>query len=295
MPNLSYRMAHVARRRYMHLDQEAHRRAAARARGNPPRDEQAVASAATLTNLLAVQRASFRPAQRPVVPRKAVPEVAALAEQLWSERKNEVPSWQRSKRAALRAQINEVARVHVQALVAEAEQQRSNLQSDADEWWRRLQAGDPQVTGSALERAFDPSPVPVMVAGLGADLARLRVMLPNPTAVLPPKLAHTTPTGRRSVRAWTKAEFDAAYRGALAAYLLATIRRAWAAAPSLRELTVRGQRTSDGTNGFLFEVTVSRDETGWDRDDKGLELLGREPRPLRTKASAQHPVLWPFS
>lgn len=294
MPS-AFRMAHVARRRYMYRDQQARRRAAARARGNPPRDEQAAASAAMLTKVLAVRRASFPSAQRPVVLRSAVPGAGVLAEQIWSRRKNEVPSWQGRKRAALRAQIAEAARAQAQALETQAEQQRARLQADADEWWRRLQAGDPQVTGSALERAFVSSPVPVIVAGLGANSARLRITLPDPNDVLPPKLAHVTPTGRRSVRAWTNAEFNAAYCEALAAFLLSTVRRTWAAVPAVRELTVRGQRVSDSAAGFLFEVTVSRDERNWDRDDTGTDLLGREPRPLRTKASAARPSLWPFS
>ena len=300
-----FRMAHVAARRFRYQDQNA-QRAAARVRarqaraqqdtrpvGGTPLAEQAVASAATISNLLGVQRVAFPEARRPVVPKPVAPEVAKLAAQIWLVRQYEVHRWQWRKRAALRLQVEQAARIRVQALVEQAEQQRARLQADADEWWRLLVAGDPHVVGAQLERAFYGSGVPVMVAGLGADSARLRISLPDPS-VLPAKRAHVTPTGRQSARAWTKTELDAAYRDVLAAHLLASIRRTWAAAPSLRELVVRGQRISDGAAGFLFEVTVNRDETGWNTDNKGIELLARGPRSLRTTASATRPVLWPF-
>jgi hypothetical protein len=258
-----------------------------------PLAAQAAASEATLSNLLGVQRVAFPRARRPLIPQPAATDAAKLAEQIWTARQSEVHRWQWRKRAALRAQVEEAARMRAQAMVTEAERQRARLQADADEWWRLLVAGDPHVVGVELERTFYGSGVPVMVTGLGANAARLRISLPDPS-VLPAKRAHVTPTGRQSARAWTKAELDVAYRDVLAAHLLATIRRTWAAAPSLRELTVRGQRTSDGAAGFLFEVTASRDEASWNTDDKGIELLGRGPRSLRTTASAARPVLWPF-
>jgi hypothetical protein len=80
----------------------------------------------------------------------------------------------------------------------------------------------------------------------------------------------------------------------LGAHLLATVREAWAVAPAVREVNVVGQRVADGRAGYLFSVTLGRDEFGWDDDTLGRRLLECGPKPLRVAGASREMQLWPF-
>lgn len=255
--------------------------------------EQADAFETLLARLMSVQRDKFAPAARPIIPDVPPVPVDPIRAQMWASRRREVAWWRRRARKELAAQVQLAAQAEARRQWEQADAQRAKLQSEADTWWQHLKDGVTAVVEQALVSAFSDNAAPVVIDKLTPTEAQLRVSLPPPE-VMPAKVAHVTPSGRRSARAWKKTEFEDAYQELLGAHLLATVREAWAVAPSLQELNVIGQRSTDGRQGFLFSVTLHRSDAAWEDDELGLSLLGRDPRPLRTAGRSKQIELWPF-
>jgi hypothetical protein len=249
-----------------------------------------MASDAIIADLMSVQRDKFAPASRPIVPSVQAVRHEPIRDSLWATRKREVRWWRRKARAALLAEVTAAARDEAQRRWRQADADRSQGQAEADTWWQRLKEGDAGTAQQALTAAFSDNAAPVSIGALTARSAQLRVSLPSPDE-LPDKVSHVTPSGRTSVRAWKKAEFDEAYQQLLGAHLLATIREAWAVAPAFTELTVTGARAPDGPAGYLVMVTVRREEGGWADDAQGLSLLSRSPKPFQVVGRSREIVL----
>ncbi len=255
--------------------------------------EQADASQTLLAELISARRDKFTPATRPVIPEVPPVPDEPIRTRMWAARRREVPWWRPRVRKELAAKVQAAAHAEAELQWQQADVQRARLQEDADRWWQQLNAGTPTVVEQALVATFADNAAPVAVDKLKPTEAQLRVSLPPPD-VMPAKVAHITPSGRRSVRAWKQAEFEAAYRALLGAHLLATVREAWAVGAPLTELNVIGQRSTDGRRGFLFSVTLQRTDGVWDDDGLGIALLERAPRPLRTSGRTRQIDLWPF-
>lgn len=233
------------------------------------RAAEAAASDGQLAALMAVQRARFAPAQRPVTADPPLVDPVPLERDEWRRRKGEAHVWQRGRRARLRAEVASHAQAVAAERYAQAYQEQRGQQANADRWWHALNAGEPAVVSAALTAAFADNPAPVEVIRAVGDEAALRVWLPG-IEVLPEKRATVTPTGRLSTKAWTKTGRNEAYAALLGAHLLATVREAWAVAPSPMRLRIGGVRqVSGGPVELLFEVAVGRCEGRWDDDQWG--------------------------
>jgi len=242
---------------------------------------------------MSVQRDKFTPAIRPVVPPVPAVPIEPIRRAMWAQRQREVPWWRPGARKELAKAVVAAAWEEARRQWEYGDAQRAHAQEQADTWWQQLNAGDVSVVIPTLTAAFSDNAAPVIIDKLTPTSAQLRVSMPGPD-VLPAKTAHVTPSGRSSVRAWTAAERDGAYRALLGAHLLATLREAWAVAPSLSEVNVVGQRAADARLGFLFSITAHRPDGGWEDDAKGLGLLDKGPRPLRRATRSGGLILWPF-
>jgi hypothetical protein len=258
------------------------------------RAQEAMESEDRLAWLMAVQRERFSPSQRPVIP---TPERAALSTVVgpeWRRRKRGVRFWNRTGRRELRAEVQRWAQQQVQVRHQEECRQAEVKQIEADAWWVALSEGQEAVTTAALQAAFADNTAQVAVMHAEGTEARLVLSVP-PISVLPAKKAHITPTGRLSSKAWTKTELNGVYVSLIGAHLLATLREAFAVAPSLQSIRVFGNRfEADETQSVLFAVDCDRAETTSDDDQVGETLLHNSPRSLRTSGRAGEVQPWPL-
>jgi hypothetical protein len=210
-----------------------------------------------LERLMGVGREKFVPLARPVVaaPRRLDAESISRAE--WKKRRREVSVWDRSGRAALKTSIRESVSMYVAAHARWDDRAAARQQAVADSWWQHLLSGEPQVLSSVLVAAFADNPAPVKVVEARGSNAVLLLYLPPPS-VLPERKANITPSGQLSTKAWTKTELNQVYAQLLAMHLLATLREAWAVAPSLQSIRVIGLGGPAAANGMIFDVTCNR-------------------------------------
>jgi len=103
-----------------------------------------------------------------------------------------------------------------------------------------------------------------------------------------------TPTGKPSVRKWTKSELNEAYADLLGAHTLATVREAWAVAPGLAKIRIMGMcRTPGMAKGLLFDVSVTRNCGNWLDDRWGRVVLDATPGGLTRVGRACEITSWP--
>jgi hypothetical protein len=246
-----------------------------------------------LAHLMAVQRERFAASTRPIVatPQRANLATAARAE--WRRRKGEIRPWRLTARRALRADVQSWAQQHVESTFQDGCRARDDQQALADTWWSALIEGREPVVTAALLAAFEDNPAPVAVVKAEGTAAQLVLVVP-PLSVLPAKKAHVTPSGRLSSKAWTKTELNAVYVSLIGAHLLATLREAFAVAPSLQSVRVLGSRfEDDGTQATLFDVTCDRTRAMSGDDETGQALLEDSPRGIRTRGRAGEVQAWP--
>ena len=246
-----------------------------------------------LGELMAVQRERFTPVERPIIaaPDPVDPHSFELDE--WKRRRSGVPFWQLRLRKQLRAECADTGRIHAGRAYAELLEQQRVLQSQSDAWWHSLLSGDPIVLEGVLTAAFADNAAPVSVLDARGDTAVLAVLLPG-ADVLPDKKPHVTPTGKLSVRKWTKSELNEAYADLLGAHALATIREAWSVAPGLATIRIIGICRAPGiAAGLLFDVTVTRSGGNWLDDRCGRVVLDASPGGLRRVGRACEITSWP--
>jgi hypothetical protein len=201
--------------------------------------------------------------------------------------------WQLGLRRQLHAECAATGRIHAARAFEELREQQRVLQSRSDAWWHSLLAGEPTVLHPVLTAAFADNAAPVSVLDARGDTAVLAVLLPG-TDVLPDKKPHVTPTGKPSVRKWTKSELNEAYADLLGAHALATIREAWAVAPRLAAIRIIGIRRAPGiADGLLFDVSVARNGGNWLDDRWGRVVLDSSPGGLKRVGRACEVVSWP--
>jgi hypothetical protein len=230
-----------------------------------------------LSELMAAQRERFTPVERPIIaaPEPVDPHPFELDE--WKRRRSTVPFWQLGLRRQLRAECTATGRIHAARAYEELQEQQRVLQSRSDAWWHSLLVGDPAVLHPVLTTAFGDNAAPVSVLDARGETAVLAVLLPG-IDVLPDKRPHVTPTGKPSVRKWTKSELHEAYADLLGAHTLATIREAWAVAPGLATIRIMGVCRAPGTaQGLLFDVSVTRNDGDWLDDRWGRVILDATP------------------
>lgn len=259
--------------------------------GTGVRAAEAVASHDRLSALMAVGRERFVPVQRPVVADPKPVDPAPLERQEWARRKKEIHFWQRAKRNQLRAEIRQRTQRQATYLLAQAQARQKEQQAEEDARWKALNRGNSGVLTAALKTVFASSPAPVSLIKAEGSAATLAVSLPGPD-VLPEKMAHVTPGGKLSSKAWPKTQLNEVYAELLGAYLLNTMRRAWSAAPSLTSVRLIGTRIRGETFDVLFDVDLERAAGAWENDKWGTHLLKDARWGLSRSGRAQEVHAW---
>lgn len=186
--------------------------------------------------ILNLHRADFPPSRRPVVPAPSIDENgirtrhenAALAG---------IGLFKREQRTAAKHQAQAWAEYEISTERTRLAQQQAYLQGQLDERWQQLCANEPAVVLATLEEAFEDNEAPAAAVGLHADELALVVLSP-PMEIVPERMPATTQAGNLTLRKLPKKERVSFYKLLVCGHLLATLREAFAVAPSLRSARV---------------------------------------------------------
>jgi hypothetical protein len=158
--------------------------------------------------------------------------------------------------AARRAAVGNISMLHIAARRAargaaeasareraERDQELENEkaaqhQELVDAAWDRLVGNDPVTVLTTLEEAFADNKAPAAPLDCYADGITLLMRLPLIDAVVPLYSPDQTPTGRPTIREYSKTERQDLYIGAMLSHAYATVAEAFAVAPGIRGATV---------------------------------------------------------
>jgi hypothetical protein len=245
-----------------------------------------------IQELMKVERERFQEISRPIIaPQEPVSSKPFYAAEM-TRRRGEYKFYQFAQKKIVSQESWKVADAQANARFLELDKERDFEQAKADAWWALLNEGESQVLADALKLAFSDNQAPVIIQRAQGPEAYLVLVLPD-IEVLPEKRMNITPTGRVSSKKWTIAEKNEVYGQLLGAHLIATIREAWAVAPSLKQIRIVGidQHKAVG-EGTLFDVTVQREDGRWDDDNWGEAILVMEKFGLKYKGKSKEIVAW---
>lgn len=256
------------------------------------RANEAAAALERMNRLMAVGGQRFADARPLLVPEAAAVDPKPFVEREWRHRKGEASWWQRGRRGQIRTEARAYGERQAAEAFAQARRDQQVRQEAADADWKALCGGERSAVMTAITDVFQGTPTPAIALDAGGVVAAVAVLLPGPH-VLPEKMPHVTPTGRLSIKAWPKTELNQTYARLLGAYLLATCRGSWAAAPSLSKLRIIGLREeADARREVLFDVEVFRAVGAWDNDDWGTSVLDQAPHGLNRAGKSREVRAW---
>jgi hypothetical protein len=205
--------------------------------------EEAHRLAGLFQEMLAIHRADFPPAQRPLAPSPAAPDEEAIRKRHVQAATARIGLFQRSAMKAAREQAERVAAAEIDGLRREGARQQAEYQAALDAWWRDLLANDPGTVVWALAEAFEDNEA--AAAPLGVDGAEVAlVVLAPPESVVPERMPGATAAGNLSLRKLPKGERASLYTLAVMGHVLVTIKEAFAVAPGLKAARVIALRNS---------------------------------------------------
>ena len=249
-------------------------------------------SQSLIDSLMKVQRERFQDISRPLISEPDPVPSKPFYDQEMRRRKKEYKFWQFSHKKLVSEEAWEFAKQQSADEFEELLKARYVEQAKADSWWELLKAGDQATVTASLELAFSDNPAPVVVHHAKEKNAILVLFLPAIT-VLPEKRLNITPTGRLSSKKWTIAEKNQVYGELLGAHLIATLREAWAVAPSLQEIRIVGiDQAHNLGEGTLFDISVNREDGRWDDDSWGDIILAVSKIGLKRRGKSGEIIYW---
>lgn len=194
--------------------------------------QQARELAAAFDSILSLHREEFPAAQPATAPPdapvpadaiRAAHEEAALAG---------IGIFKRSERKAARESAAAEAEAEIEALRLAGEAAREAQQRDLDRAWANLLANDADHVLDALEAAFEDNEAAAVPVAVSSSEVALVVLAPALDAI-PERMPAVTDAGNLSLRKITKADRASYYKLLVCGHLLATVREAFAVAPSI--------------------------------------------------------------
>jgi len=211
----------------------------------------------------------------------AAADASALAEQA-RRREEQAGEQERLDRlwADLQAARAKVADQLPDRVAAEAERReagRTAEQAELDREWERLQANDPDVTMSALERAFADNEAPAAPIDCEGDRLTVVMQFGPPEEIVPERKPARTPAGKPTLKKRTKTEVNELYLQALGSNVLATVKEAFAVAPGVQLVQVLAVRweTAGKNAGELAAIYAGGFDRASYESAAGSRDLGR--------------------
>lgn len=256
------------------------------------REAAGIESENMIEELMKVERDRFAEVTRPIISDPDPVSSKPFYEAEMKRRKKEYKFYQFALKKEISEQAWKFATEQAEAAQQELFKLRDSEQAKADAWWKMLCDGDQQTLTDALKLAFSDNQAPVVIHKAKGSEATFILYLPD-INVLPEKRMNITPTGRLSSKKWTVAEKNQVYTQLLGAHLIATLREAWAVAPSLKTLRVVGvDQHRDTGEGTLFDISVQRHDGRWDDDGWGEIILAMAKVGLKLKGKSGEIIPW---
>jgi hypothetical protein len=228
-----------------------------------------------LQKMITVHQQAFPPAQPPVAPSPEPVDRQAIEKRHRREALEGISilGW------SARKQAKEGARNSAEQEIAEEEARRQRLREETqralDESWRKLLDNDPETVLATLEDAFADNEAPATPVDCQGGRVTTIMLLDGPDSI-PERVPKLTSTGKPSSRKLNKTERNELYLGWMSSNLLATIREAFAVAPSIHAVTVvvlrREPMSPFGEErlSVIYAGTLPREQTNrivWDQPE----------------------------
>jgi hypothetical protein len=263
--------------------------------------EQAQQIAAALQHILDLHRQTFPPAQPPVAPPPEPVDERAIRTRHESTALRGISIFRRARRREAERRAAVAAEAEIRAERERRERERARAQEQLDAAWRRLLANDPPTVLAALDAAFEDNEARATALDVDGDEVELVVLPPTPD-VLPERLPATTPAGNLTLKRTTKTEAAQLYKTLVAGHVLATVREAFAVAPSLRsarvvairvpEIDADGRPRTEVLLAARFE-RAALDGIQWDRAEAPQVVVDAASElvvDVKGRAKELHPV-----
>ena len=186
-----------------------------------------------LDGLLSAHTAPVRRAQRPTVPTPARVTRRDVRRDLRRDADSGASWWHLPARFEARADVDRRLDAEVARRRTAADERAAAEQAEADAWWDRLVANDPDTVMTHLDRALAEHGMPATVTAVEGDRAHLVVPVLTVEKLIGPREPTSTDDGSLSLRRITKARRHELYEGAVTSAMIAVAAETFALAPAI--------------------------------------------------------------
>jgi hypothetical protein len=227
---------------------------------------------AYLDGLLSAHTTPVQRAVRPIAPPPQKVSRRAVRRDLRRSATDGLPWWDLRGRWGAMTEASRDLDTEVARRRSTAREQTAIAQADADAWWERLLANDPDTVMGHLDRALAEHAMPATVVAVEGDRAHLVIPVLTVERLIGPREPTWTDAGNLSLRRITKSRRHALYEGAVTSAMVAVAAEAFALAPGLTgvELAVIAPAHLGGP-AVLMLADLPRDAVLPDGADRPVE------------------------
>ena len=245
------------------------------------REEEIAAVAEKERQLLSVHLEEFPPVQPRRAPEPEPVDHRAVLKNFANQALNDIPWYKLSERRAAKKVAAQQAEDAIQKEERQRVEARAKEQARLDANWGQLLNNDSQTVLAVLEEAFEDNQAPAAPINCEGDEATV-MLLYEPPDLVPDRKPALTPTGKPTLHKRSKTECNEFYAASLASNVLATVKEAFAVAPSINQvavIVVRKDKQPRLTRPVLSCLYCGRFERSrfkqldWSRIDPLAEIL----------------------
>lgn len=240
----------------------------------------------------------FPHSKPPQLPSPTPVDVQALVTRRRKESVSGIGFFKRAARRAAQERAERDARHEAQQQDAANLEEHRTRQAQAESFWQRLVAHESEAVLVMLDGVFADNASEATCVDAGTDegkrYATVVVVFPSANSI-PERTVALTPAGNTTTRKRTKSDRNALYVRALGSTVLATVKEAFTAAPSLDEVRIvvlRKDPDALSPSGYLtviYTAEFGRERTQslpWAQLDPAETLLAADDARLRRKGAA---------
>jgi hypothetical protein len=186
-----------------------------------------------LDGLLSAHAAPVERVVRPTAPPPEEITARAVRRDLRRRATAELPWWRLGARFSARAEADRRSDAEVARRRTAAREQAAAAQAEADAWWARLLANEPDTVIAHLDRALVEHAMPATVTAVEGDRAHLVVPVLTVEKLIGPREPTMTDAGNLSLKRITKTRRHALHEAAVTSAMVAVAAETFALAPGI--------------------------------------------------------------
>lgn len=261
------------------------------------RAEQITAIEQVERQLVTLHHEEFKPAQRPILPLPPQPDLERFVAARVTEYAASIGPLRFAAKKEAKQRAARQGPIDAHAWYQQACAEHAEAQHASDEHWNLLIRHDQAAVTAAFEEAFEDNQSPAACVDVDMDngipYATLVVVF-GPASALPEQRPALTPAGMPTLKKRTKTDRNSLYAAALGSSVLATVKEAFAVAPSvteLRVLVIRRDPEAPTPADYIAPIYAARfgrqqmARVQWERLDPAEMLLRAPDALLKRKGS----------